>query len=181
MSRRKIRLFVIIWAKCSLLHIRGLRPLLIALRNISLEENVAKFHSQWIFISREENFAQNPSSRIYCAAIFIIFINPIWRRKHNWCIASIIQNSHLFCAIITDRLTDWCVPWVLEVLDQGILYVTREYALMLSSNKWWICHILFSDRLPLIFLLSWILMVHVLAWFVCISLCFTADILLFNV
>ena len=33
-------------------------------RKISREENFAKFHSQWILFSREENFAQNPSSRI---------------------------------------------------------------------------------------------------------------------
>ena len=33
-------------------------------KNITREENVVKFHSQGIFISREENFAQNPNSRI---------------------------------------------------------------------------------------------------------------------
>ena len=33
-------------------------------RKISREENFAKFHSQLILFSREENFAQNPNSRI---------------------------------------------------------------------------------------------------------------------
>ena len=61
-----------------LLHISGLKPLLIFYfrveekfaggkfrgRNISREENFAKFHSEWILFSREENFAQNQNSRI---------------------------------------------------------------------------------------------------------------------
>ena len=37
---------------------------IVAGRHNSREENVAKFHSQWIFFSREENFALNPNWRI---------------------------------------------------------------------------------------------------------------------
>ena len=44
-----------------LLHIRGLKPLLVFY--LRVEENVAKFHSQWILFSREVNFAQNLNSR----------------------------------------------------------------------------------------------------------------------
>ena len=60
-----------------LLHIRGVKPLLVFYfrveekfaggkfrgRKISREENFAKFHSEWILFSREENFAQNQNSR----------------------------------------------------------------------------------------------------------------------
>ena len=57
-----------------LLHIRGLKPLLVFYfrveekfvgRKISREDNFAKFHSHWILFSREENFAQNQNSRKY--------------------------------------------------------------------------------------------------------------------
>ena len=55
-----------------LLHIRGLKPLLVFYFRVEekfagekfREENFAKFHSEWILFSREENFAQNQNSRI---------------------------------------------------------------------------------------------------------------------
>ena len=60
-----------------LLYIRGLKPALFfdfcveekfagvkfRGRKISRVENFAKFHSQWILFSREENFAQNQNSQ----------------------------------------------------------------------------------------------------------------------
>ena len=50
-----------------LLHIRGLIPLLVFYFRVEekfVEDNFAKFHSEWILFSREENFAQNQNSRI---------------------------------------------------------------------------------------------------------------------
>ena len=47
-------------------------------RKISREENVAKFHSQWILFSREENFAQNLTkiAKIYSRKIVVIQYTP---------------------------------------------------------------------------------------------------------
>ena len=56
-----------------LLHIRGLKPLLVFYvrveekfaGGISRKDNFAKLHSQWILFSRKENVAQNQNSRKY--------------------------------------------------------------------------------------------------------------------
>ena len=64
-----------------LLHIKGLKPLLVFYfrveekfaggticgRKMSREENFAKFHSQWILFSREQNFAQMSAFVGVCA------------------------------------------------------------------------------------------------------------------
>ena len=57
-------LFVCILGASTTISILFSRGGKIRVRKISREDIFAKFHAQWIFISRDENFAQNPNSRV---------------------------------------------------------------------------------------------------------------------